>query len=88
MLPFRRHSTDPVPIKRRIFSLPTLVSLGLAAAFLLFLATRLDVDLGDAWLRVKASNPWYLALAVLVHYTTFLFRGVRWRLLLAVLLLE
>jgi len=82
MLPFRRHSEGPAHIKRRIFSLPTLVSLCLAAALLLFLITRFDVDLGDAWVRVKASNPWYLALAVVVHYTTFLFRGIRWRLLL------
>ena len=82
MLPFPRHSREPVPIKRRIFSLPTLVSLCLAAALLLFLVTRFDVDLHDAWVRVKASNPWYLALAVVVHYATFLFRGARWRLLL------
>ena len=56
--------------------------MGLAAAFLLFLVTRFDVDLNAAWVRVKASNPWYLALAFAVHYTTFLFRGARWRRLL------
>ena len=72
-------STD---IKRRALSLPTLISLALAAAFLVFLITRFDVDLGDTWNKVKGSDPWLLAAAVLVHYTTFVFRGARWRVLL------
>ena len=86
MLPFRTRSNEhlegPVPIKRRVFSLPTLVSLALAGALLFFLVTRFDVDPEAAWARVKDSNPWYLALAVVVHYTTFLFRGARWRIVL------
>ena len=86
MFPFRfrsnEHPEGPVPIKRRVFSLPSLVSLALAGAFLFFLVTRFDVDPEAALALVKDSNPWYLALAVLVHYTTFLFRGARWRILL------
>ncbi|MCH8831317.1 MAG: flippase-like domain-containing protein [Chloroflexi bacterium] len=86
MLPFRSRSNEhpegPVPIKRRVLSLPSLVSLALAGAFLFFLVTRFDVDPGAAWDRIRDSNPWYLALAVLVHYTTFLFRGARWSILL------
>lgn len=72
----------PVSIVRRVFSLPTLISLALAAAFLFFLATRLDVDLDAIGRQLRSANPWYLFLAVTVHYTTFLFRGLRWRLLL------
>ena len=79
---FRSHPGGAVNIKRRVFSLPTLVSLALAGAFLAFLVTRFDVDLAEVWDQVKASNLWYLALAVAVHYTTFAFRGARWRLLL------
>lgn len=75
-------SGEPGPIRRKVLSLPNLVSLALAGAFLFFLVTRLDVDPEATWVRVKDSNPWYLGLAVLVHYTTFLFRGARWRLLL------
>ena len=86
MFPFRSRSNEhpegPVPIKRRVLSLPSLVSLALAGAFLFFLVTRFDVDPGAAWDRIRDSNPWYLALAVLVHYTTFLFRGARWSILL------
>ena len=76
------NQSAPVSIKGRAFSVPALVSLTLAGAFLAFLATRFDVDLGDAWNHVAGSNPWYLALALLVHYTTFPIRGARWRLLL------
>ena len=79
---FRPQPGGAVSIKRRVFSLPTLVSLAVAGAFLAFVVTRFDVDLAAAWDQAKASNPWHLALAVAVHYTTFAFRGARWRLLL------
>jgi uncharacterized protein (TIRG00374 family) len=77
-----QRSDDPVSVAQRVFSLPTLVSLALAAAFLVFLVVRFDVDLGATWQQVKGSNPWLLALALVVHYTTFVFRGARWRLLI------
>ncbi len=67
---------------RRLFSLPALVSLAVAGGFLLFLVTRFDVDLGLTWERMKSANPWYLVAAFAVHYTTFGFRGARWRMLL------
>ncbi|HCP22599.1 MAG TPA: hypothetical protein DIT90_00560 [Dehalococcoidia bacterium] len=69
-------------VLRRIISLPAMVSLALAVLFLVFMITRFDVDLGEMWERVKNANPWYLALAFIIHYTTFYFRGARWRLLL------
>jgi uncharacterized protein (TIRG00374 family) len=72
----------PVSILHRVFSLPTLVSLALAVAFLVFLVLRFDVDLNAAWQQIKGANPWILALAVALHYSTFAFRGARWRLLL------
>ena len=72
----------PQSILRRVVSPPALISLVLAGLFLVFIITRFDVDLGATLDRVKNSNPWYLGLAFLVHYTTFFFRGVRWRLLL------
>ena len=67
---------------RRVFSLPTIISVALAGAFLAFLATRLDVDFSVAWQQLRSANPFLLSLAVIIHYTTFLFRGMRWRLLL------
>lgn len=75
--PFRLES-----LRRRIISLPALVSLLVAGGFLLFLVTRFDVDLAETWAQVRGANPWLLAAAFGVHYTTFLFRGARWRILL------
>ncbi|MEK7814574.1 MAG: flippase-like domain-containing protein, partial [Chloroflexota bacterium] len=71
-----------VPLIRRVLSVPTLVSLALAGAFLAFLVTRFHLDLPATWNHIAASNPWFLASALLVYYTTFLFRGARWRLLM------
>ena len=82
MLRFSRQLSGSADVKRRVFSFPALVSLVLAAAFLIFLVTRFDVDFGITWRQLKGSNPWLLVAAVLVHYTTFVFRGARWRVFL------
>jgi uncharacterized membrane protein YbhN (UPF0104 family) len=72
----------PPSLLRRVVSLPAIISMVFAALFLVFIVTRFGVDPSATWDRVTGSNPWYLVLAFLVHYTTFLFRGARWRLLL------
>ena len=82
MVPPSQPLGKPGEAKRRLFSLSALVSLGVAGGLLAFLITQFDVDLGAAWSQVKAANLWYFAGAVAVHYTTFVFRGARWRLLL------
>ena len=69
-------------LPRRVFSLPAMVSLLVAGGFLVFLITRFDVDLNVTWQQVRSADPWMLAAAFAVHYTTFLFRGARWRILL------
>ncbi len=81
-LPQDEAASTPPSILKRILSLPAIVSLVLAALFLVFIITRFDVDLSATLDRVTDSNPWLLVLAIVVHYTTFIFRGVRWRLLL------
>lgn len=72
----------PQSIARRVFSLPSIISLAVAMALLVFLWFRFEVDLAETWRQIGAANPWYLSLAVAVHYSAFLFRGLRWRLLL------
>ena len=69
-------------LRRRVFSIPALVSFLVAGGFLLFLVTRFDVDLQVTWQQARSADPWLLVAAFAVHYTTFLFRGARWRLLL------
>ena len=70
------------PPRRLYLGLSTGLSFGLAALVLVLLVTRFDVDLAGTWEKLKASNLLLFALAVLVHYTTFIFRGLRWRVLL------
>ena len=62
-------------LRRRVISVPALVSLLVAGGFLLFLVTRFDVDLEVTWRQVRSADPWLLVAAFAVHYTTFLFRG-------------
>ena len=80
-MPGRFHAAPP-PIIRRIMSPPAIISIALAALFLVFIVTRFNIDLGAIWTQVTGLNPLTLSLAVGVHYTTFIFRGARWRLLL------
>ena len=69
-------------LRRRVVFLPALVSLLVAGGFLFFLVTRFDVNLDVAWGKVRSADPWLLVAAFAVHYTTFIFRGARWRMLL------
>ena len=79
---FLNRRSVATPLWRRVLSVPTLVSLTLALGFLSFLIFRFDVDLGKTWALVRAANIGYIAAAVAIHYTNFLFRGVAWSILL------
>ena len=69
-------------MSRRFLSTPTLVSFILGLAIIYFLLSRFSIDLEATQEIIKRSNPSLYVLAIFVHYTTFLFRGQRWRLLL------
>ena len=62
--------------------MPTLVSFAIAVAILVFLATRFSIDLDATWETIHHSSPFLYGAALVVHYTTFPFRGARWRMLL------
>ena len=79
-LPGNPHHSPPP--RRSFIGLPSIISFAIAILVLAFFVTRFDVNLGDTWQRLKDSNLVLFALAVAVHYTTFLFRGARWRVLL------
>lgn len=63
-------------------SLPTVLFLLLGLAFLVFLATRFDVDLTAIWSHITDSNPALYALAFVLYYFSFVIRGMRWRIIL------
>ena len=69
-------------LRYRLLSIPSLFFLAIAVSFLYFLVVRFNINpsvIGDT---VKDSNPWLLLLAFVLHYTSFIFRGAKWRLLL------
>ena len=75
------HRDITTTLKRRILSVPTLLSLGIAAAFIYFLAARFDLDWSSTWESLRSMDPWSYALALALYYLSFVFRGVRWRIL-------
>ena len=73
--------TPALSLKRRVFSLPTLLSFSVAAAFIVLLATRFDLDWGSSWENIRGMNPWLYVLGFVSYYLSFGFRGLRWRIL-------
>ncbi len=70
-------------LRRKLMSPRTGLSFVVLAAILLLVVTRFDIAWSQTWEAVRSINPWWYAAAVAVHYLTFVFRGARWRLLLA-----
>lgn len=68
-------------IKRRIFSLPSLLIFVIFAAFIYFLLTQFHADWGATFDTIARMNPWYYLLAFALNYATFILRGQRWRML-------
>jgi uncharacterized protein (TIRG00374 family) len=75
-------TTAAPSLGRRFLNLRTLLSFGLGFAILVFLFTRVQIDVGAILDRVRQANPWLLLLALVVFYLTFPIRAVRWRRLL------
>ena len=70
-----------ISLRRRVLSLPTLLSFVVAAAFVFFLATRFELNWGETWQNLRSMDPRLYALALALYYVSFSFRGLRWRLL-------
>lgn len=44
---------------------------------------RANIDWGEAWDKIRSADPILYLLAVAVYYLSFVFRGLRWQVLLA-----
>jgi uncharacterized protein (TIRG00374 family) len=75
-------SGAPPSLSKRFFNIRTLLSFGVGFALLAFLFTRVQIDVGAIFDRVRQANVFLLLLALIVFYTTFPIRSVRWRRLL------
>ena len=74
--------TNPIPTtwtKRSL--LPKLLPLVIAAVVLSFLLTQFNIDFRATFDVIAKSNRYFYASAFFCYYLTFLFRGVRWRLI-------
>lgn len=69
-------------LRQRVLSLPTLLAIGVGALLLGFALWRIfDFEWDEVWTNIKHVHPGKYLLAMAFYYLSFLFRGLRWRLL-------
>ena len=68
-------------LKRRIFSLPSLIMFVVFAAFVYFVLTQFHPDWNATFATIASMNIWFYLLAFALYYATFILRGHRWRML-------
>ena len=68
-------------LKRRIFSLPSLLMFVIFAAFVYFVLTQFHPDWNATFATIAGMNIWFYLLAFALYYATFILRGQRWRML-------
>ena len=74
----------PPEIGKRVFQPRTLIGFLIAAVVLyLFYRRGLDIDFREVWAQMRQGNGVLLILALLVYYSSFFFRTLRWQTLLA-----
>jgi uncharacterized protein (TIRG00374 family) len=57
----------------------TLASFAIAAAIVIFMFLRLNINVHEVWRNIKDANLWMLLLALAIFYSTFVLRSIRWR---------
>lgn len=72
-----------VSLGKRLRSPRTLISFGLAAAFIFFVFRNLDINFREIASNIADGNPLWIALAFAVYYGAFPLRAWRWRLLMS-----
>ena len=66
-------------LRRRFFSLPTLIGYAVAIAILGVTSSRVfDIDWRETWELVKSTDPLLYGAALALYYLSFWFRGWRW----------
>lgn len=61
--------------------LPSLISFLIAAAFIYFLTHRFGVDWKQTWSNISDIHLGYYLLGLTLYYMSFVFRGIRWKIL-------
>ena len=69
-------------LRRRVFSLPTLVAMVVAVVILVLTITKVfDFDWAKMGQGAASMDPGRYVLAIVVYYASFLVRGLRWNLI-------
>jgi uncharacterized protein (TIRG00374 family) len=71
----------PAGLRGRVFSLPTLLSIAIAVASIVFMATWFDLNWTRTLESVRTLGLWPYSFAFLLHYAGFGLRAARWRFL-------
>ncbi len=69
----------PEGVGKRLLRPHTIISFLFAIGIVVFLVTRLEIDPRSVWENLKSANPFLLALAFAIYYSTFFIRAFRWR---------
>lgn len=73
----------PPEIGRRIFQPRTIIGFLIAIAALYFFYRRgFNLDFGEVWAKMRSANGLLLILTFFVYYSSFIFRTLRWQMLL------
>ncbi len=72
----------PVALEKKFLNVRTFVSFGVAFAILYFVFRQMDVNIGEIVAHIATANPLYYLLAMVIYYSAFIVRSLRWRVLL------
>lgn len=63
--------------KQQMWGWPTYLSIAITIVILIVLASMLDLK--EVWREFEAADKFFIFIAALAHYATYLVRGIRWR---------
>ncbi len=75
-------SEDRSWLSHRLLNVRTIFSFLLAFGIIVFIFTRLDINIADTWGTMLTANPLFLVTGFVVYYSAFWLRGARWKQLL------
>ena len=77
-----KESSSPKSFKPRFFSVPTLITSFVGVILLIFIFWRfLEIDWFEVSENFKSVNLQFFFLSIISYYLSFLFRGLRWKLI-------
>src|SRR5205814_8848480 len=69
-------------LSHTLLNIRTVFSFALALAIIVFIFTRLDIDLGKTWHTMLTADPLFFLTGFVVYYSAFWLRAARWKKLL------